>query len=374
MAGTAPRNDTHNRSWVIEVVAWPLFGVCALLIILRIWTRTRIIRSFGWDDGFIILAMVCATINSVLITISAHYGTGRHAADLTDSERIMAAKYNWLSQGFHVMSTNWGKVSVAMFLLRIVRKVKHHKWAMYGGIVLLTIINVMCVYTIYGQCTPTARLWNTDIDGSCWEPSVQKNYAFFQGSSSAFSDLALAIYPITTIAGLQMARKVKIGLGCVLSLGIIAMIAAIVKTINLASLSSRDDYSWDTVDLAIWIAVEQYLIILAACIPTLTPLFNIAIYKRSSKRNTSSARKVYSGEQYKRSHGYAQFGSHLGSHNQDYPLRDYTGDTWTTTRRDKSDGDSEDPIIAEEAGQGIMKTTEIHIQTGEMGVSDSRRG
>ena len=38
---------------------------------------------------------------------------------------------------------------------------------------------------------------------------------------SAFSDLALAIYPLFTIAGLQMAFKVKLGLGFVLSLGIV---------------------------------------------------------------------------------------------------------------------------------------------------------
>lgn len=40
-------------------------------------------------------------------------------------------------------------------------------------------------------------------------------------AASAFSDFALAIYPLRTIAGLQMPRKVKVGLSCVLSLGIV---------------------------------------------------------------------------------------------------------------------------------------------------------
>ena len=39
-------------------------------------------------------------------------------------------------------------------------------------------------------------------------------------AASAFSDFVLAIYPLKTIAGLQMDRKIKIGLSCVLSLGI----------------------------------------------------------------------------------------------------------------------------------------------------------
>ncbi|KAL4899576.1 hypothetical protein BDW74DRAFT_171391 [Aspergillus multicolor] len=349
---------TPDRGWVIFAVEWPLFTLCLMLIALRIWVRTRVIKSWGWDDPLIILAFLCASINSIFATISAHYGTGRHASDLTRYQEIQSTKFNWLSQGFHVMSTNWGKVSVAIFLLRIIQKVKHHKPVMYAGIVLLTLVNSACVFTIYGQCTPTARLWDSELGGSCWDPDLQKNYAFFQGSFSALSDLVLAVYPLTTIYGLQMPLKVKIGLGCVLSLGIIAMIAAIVKTINLASLSARADYPWDTVDLTIWIAVEQYLIILAACIPTLTPLFNIVVRQRTSKKSSSNNKPGQSaGASHPHPHyeGYASGG---GKGEPDaYPL------AWTRARGD-GDSDSEDPIIATtEAGQGILMTTEIHVQT-----------
>ncbi|KAL4916733.1 hypothetical protein BDW62DRAFT_218556 [Aspergillus aurantiobrunneus] len=348
-----------DRGWVILAVSWPLFSVCLVLVALRLWVRTRILRSLGWDDAFIVLAMVCATINTSLSTTSAYYGTGRHARDLTDYQTIQSTKFNWLSQGFHVMSTNWGKVSVAVFLLRIIQKVKHHKPFMYGGMVLLTIINSVCVFTIYGQCSPTARLWDSEVDGSCWNPNVQKDYAFFQGSSSALSDLVLAVYPLFTIWGLQMALKVKIGLGCVLSLGVIAMIAAIVKTVHLASLSARADYPWDTVDLTIWIAVEQYLIILAACIPTLTPLFNIVVRQKTSKKSTSNAKAGQSrSRQSGRSHLYDPFASG-GKGQHEYPL------AWTRVEGAHGESDSEDPIMATtESGQGILMTTEIHVHTG----------
>ncbi|KAB8277592.1 hypothetical protein BDV30DRAFT_251166 [Aspergillus minisclerotigenes] len=357
MGDTTTPSNGENRQWVIKVAAWPLFSVCTVLVALRIWTRARVIRPLGWDDAFIVLSMACATVESVLSTISVHYGTGRHTTELSETQCILSGKFNWMSQGFHVMATNWGKTSVALFLLRIMRKVKHHQIVIYGGITFLTIINTMALYTMYGQCTPTEKLWDNKIEGSCWSPTVQKNYAFFQGSASAFSDFALAIYPLRTIAGLQMPRKVKIGLSCVLSLGIVAMAAAIVKTINLSSLTERADLTWDTVDLSIWTSIEQYLIILAACIPTMTPLVNILLHKRPSKQNTARAR-TNPGNQYGRGQGYAQF----GGRSLDYALGTY-GDAWTTALRDKGDGDSEDPIMDEETSQGIMKTTEIHIQS-----------
>lgn len=173
--------STPDRGWIILAISWPLFAFSAILVVLRVWVRTRIIKSWGWDDPFIILALLCATINTALATMAFYYGTGRHAIDLSPYQQIQSTKYNWLSQGFHVMSTNWGKVSVALFMLRISHRAKHHRPAMWTGIAVLSIINVVCVYTIYGQCTPTSRLWASDMDGSCWDPNIQKNYAFFQG-------------------------------------------------------------------------------------------------------------------------------------------------------------------------------------------------
>lgn len=140
------------------------------------------------------------------------------------------------------------------------------------------------------------------------------------------------------------------------------MIAAIVKTINLASLAARADYPWDTVDLTIWIAVEQYLIILAACIPTLTPLFNIVVRQRTSKKSTSNV-NYKPGHQSGRSHPYDGLASGgIGKSEPDgYPL------AWTRVERARagSHSDSEDPIMATtESGRGILMTTEFHVQTG----------
>ncbi|KAL2785813.1 hypothetical protein BJX66DRAFT_347236 [Aspergillus keveii] len=282
--------STSNRGWILYAVSYPLLAFSTLVTALRLYTRTRIVKSLGIDDAFNILALLCAATNTALITKSVQAGTGRHIDSLSHSQQIESAKYQLLSQGFHVMSTNWGKVSVALFLIRIMAEVKQHTRAMYAGIVLLTVVNVVCVYTIYGQCTPTARAWDSAVEGSCWRAGVQRNYAYFQGSASALSDLILAVYPLFTIKNLQMPLKVKVGLGFVLSLGIIAMIAAIIKTTNLHTLTSTTDRPWTMVPLTAWVAVEQYLIIIAACIPALTPLFNIIIRHRVSKRSRSRSK------------------------------------------------------------------------------------
>ncbi|BCS21573.1 uncharacterized protein APUU_22005S [Aspergillus puulaauensis] len=374
-----------NRGWILHAVAWPLLGICIILMVLRLWVRLRILRSWGWDDATILLALVKAAINTILVIISVAYGAGRHMVQLTEHQKSMAMKYQILSQGFHVTSTNWGKVSVALFLIRIIGGVNNHKALLYTLIVVMTLINAGGVFTIYAQCIPTRKLWNFDMqEGHCWPPGTQQKYAFFQGSVSALTDLILAIYPLFTIRRLQMAIKVKVGLGIVLSLGIVAMVAAIIKTTHLAGLTSYEDYSWKTVNLTIWVTLEQYLIILAACIPALTPLFNIIVRHRSSKRSKSTthelagtmrAAHLKSKSKSKAAktqttnidhQQYVPFAS-VGRDFVEYPL------TWTaSSRRDRENGtnissgsDSETPITGSTQPQvprGILRTMEFHIQ------------
>ncbi|KAL4881786.1 hypothetical protein BJY04DRAFT_227572 [Aspergillus karnatakaensis] len=369
-------DNVANRGWILYAVSWPLFGLSVIVTTLRFYVRIRILRSLGWDDAFILLALMCAIVNTVLVTLSVQSGTGRHMEDLSHSQQIASAKYQLLSQGFHVMATNWGKVSVALFLVRIISEVKQHKRAMYAGIVIMTVVNVVGVYTVYGQCTPVAKTWDyIGVEGRCWPDGAQRDYAYFQGSFSALSDFLLAIYPLFTIKNLQMATKVKVGLGFVLSLGIIAMIAAIVKTIHLAALAAHENATWDMVDLTVWVAVEQYFIILAACIPALTPLFNIIVRHRSSKRSRSAQNELqatlHSKKAGSRHQQYLPFAS-VGRNYVEYPM------TWTKSGRDTkresgesfyklgtvTGSESEMPINGEEPElpHGILRTTEFRIK------------
>lgn len=171
-----------NRGWILHAVAWPLLGVCIIVMALRLWVRLRILRSWGWDDAFILLSLVTAATNTILVIVSVAYGAGRHMWQLTATQKKMAMKYQIVSQGFHVASTDLGKVSVALFLIRIIGGVNNHKALLYTLIAVMTVINVGGIITIYAQCVPMSKLWNYDLqEGYCWPKGAQQNYAFFQG-------------------------------------------------------------------------------------------------------------------------------------------------------------------------------------------------
>lgn len=183
------------------------------------------------------------------------------------------------------------------------------------------------------------------------------------------------------------------------------MIAAIVKTTYLPDLTSYDDYTWTTVDLTIWVALEEYLIILAANIPSLTPLFNIIVHSRSSRSKrskstpievegnpTSRSRKpsragffrrspsVPPGQSQNHITSYAQNSNSQSQYQSYLPFasvgRDYVEYplTWTSKpdaqseegeSRSGSGSESEVPIHAfsePHSPRGILRTTEFRIK------------
>ncbi|EFQ96944.1 integral membrane protein [Nannizzia gypsea CBS 118893] len=281
----------NNGPQVLSVM-WSLFSVAASIVCIRLWIRIHLTKQFGWDDAFIVLAVVFGCVNVALLTVAVYYGLGRRQAYLDKSQVEQVFRYTWLSQPFHIMCINWGKVSAILLIIRIIESAKRQVRYFYAAIVFLTIINTGCVCIMVGQCQPPDAFWNPRLGGKCWSPSVLKNYTFLQSACSAVSDLFLAAYPIFVVSRLQMPRRVKLAITSVLLLGLVAFAGAIIKASYLPRLTVRADYPWATADLVIWAVVEEYLVLIATCVPTLGPLIK-HIRRTSTSENTASTYTRY---------------------------------------------------------------------------------
>ena len=133
------------------------------------------------------MLQVLAILNTICISVAISHGTGRHSFYLTQEQRVAACKYIYLSYGFSIMSTCFGKISVALFLLRLIGGGGMERW-FYAGIVLLLVINITCTAFVYAQCTPARALWDIGIPHKCWNPLIQQRYSFFQGCKQSIPD------------------------------------------------------------------------------------------------------------------------------------------------------------------------------------------
>ncbi|KAF6220469.1 hypothetical protein HO133_002901 [Letharia lupina] len=209
---------------------------------------------------------------SVFFTLYAAKGGARHFMYLTPAQVEETTLFNWVSQTFCIMAIATGKISVAILMGRLMAPNRWRKRILYFLSISAFIAACIFIISIFAQCSPPKALW-IPSPGKCPHPKKINDLDVALACWFVFVDFALAIFGITMIWNLQLNKRKKAGLSALLGLGFFAGICAAVKTSYLPTLTVHSDFSWITVDLLIWNALEVNVIIFAACLPTLRPIF-----------------------------------------------------------------------------------------------------
>lgn len=113
---------------------------------------------------------------SALVQTGTRYGLGTHLYDISDPQyRINSIKYTTLAPPFSVVSTTTGKISIVLFLFRLMgmATTKGKKWFLYILTILSVILNVFCIIVLIGFCMPAERIWDRTVPGHCMSLELQ---------------------------------------------------------------------------------------------------------------------------------------------------------------------------------------------------------
>ncbi|KAL2862681.1 uncharacterized protein BJX67DRAFT_385380 [Aspergillus lucknowensis] len=274
-----PGYASETKGPMILCVFWAFFFVSALLVSARLYIRAWWLRNIGLDDYIIAGAMVMLTGYTVVTTINVGLGYGKHTPVIMQDggiellTKILIINYADFALG--IMSFATPKLAIAALLNRVMNPGRFHRvwlWCLTG---LVFVASSICIVVLFTMCNPPEALWKVDLiaaAATCRPQLVLVGYAIFTGAISGFVDLYLAIYPAVVLARLQITLKKKLALCAALGLGAVACAMAIVKCFQLPNA---------TADLVIWTSIESNIIIIASCIPTLGPLYELARGNRS---------------------------------------------------------------------------------------------
>ncbi|KAI9653797.1 MAG: hypothetical protein M1831_005664 [Alyxoria varia] len=293
-------------------VLWTFCGLAIIVVALKIYARFRIMKAEGVDDALILLSLAMAIATTSIFTYSVTLGFGRHIWTLDPQDTIKSIKYNYMAVPPQILAYSIPKISVAIFIDRILAPSKIRRIILYGVPGLQLINGVIAIIVLFKTCTPTASIWDPAVpQESCLPHDPMLGYNYFVAAFTAFTDFFLAIVPIMSFINLQMERSSKIAVSILMGVTAVGGICAIVKTTKLWQLNEPIDFTYATGDLTITSTVEGDMIIIAACVPTLRPLFKSIkesiTSARSSKNQTGSSgkrslpqysQKQYSHEQY----------------------------------------------------------------------------
>ncbi|KAF7904813.1 hypothetical protein BELL_0743g00050 [Botrytis elliptica] len=239
---------------------------------LRCYTRIVVSRTFGSDDYWIIIGMVAYTVDSIFAYIGIYYGIGVHAAQLTYDQLINAAKYQVLVEIGYILCTAIIKTSVGLLLLRITSVKTFYKYVIWISLAIIWIWTIVTFVISCVQCRPLKASWDPLTPGVCLEPRIITNFAYAISAETIFFDWLFALLPIPMLWDIKMSLRLKCSIMVILSLGIVASAATIIRVKYLVAFLNVTDALYSITPVFIWSTIEIALGIIAASTATLRPL------------------------------------------------------------------------------------------------------
>ncbi|KAK3319502.1 integral membrane protein [Cercophora scortea] len=271
-----------NRGPEILAICGVLVAFAVITLVLRVYVRAKIIGKLGYDDWTMIFATLVVFVEMMIIIPEVGYGAGRHVEYIDPPSNITKGLHlNFATQPLCLIGLCFTKVSVGLFLLRLTTS-KRFRYFIIGSIIFTVLSATGNLLTVFFQCRPLAFAWDGTVEGGqCIAAGDLKFAAFFNSSVSVLTDVVFALLPLPMLWKVQLNWRVKTALAGILSLGIFATVAAIVKITFLSNYGKHGDFLFDSSDLTIWFAapnitpttVEICTAIIAANFPCLKPLF-----------------------------------------------------------------------------------------------------
>ncbi|TKX27703.1 hypothetical protein C1H76_0130 [Elsinoe australis] len=243
--------------------------------ILRIYTRTRIIKAFGSDDWVMMIAQLGFFHYLGFQFAEVVYGTGLRRDQLTIENAEMGLKYWYFCAISYSLVTVFVKVTIGLFLLRFTtHKIQN---------ILIWVINIACCIVGLGYfifllltCHPFDFYWNLDpaATGHCFTAQTWLNVGYFVAACNVGADAIFAVIPMFIVWGTTMNSKTKFGVCILLGMGSVAVVGTIIRTIYGHTFGEyKHEFLFETCLIAILSTIELGLGITAANVATFRPLF-----------------------------------------------------------------------------------------------------
>ncbi|KAJ2896348.1 hypothetical protein MKZ38_005612 [Zalerion maritima] len=271
-----------QRGPVLLAVSVTTVAIAFSSCFVRFCIRAKSGSKLGWDDYSIVISMVVGLVGTIMTIAEA----------LSMHTPMKALMFSTLSRPWTTMGAAMAKISICFFFLRLVGKQRPWNILLAAQIVVLSIVNTLSTLTTNLQCQPLEKLWNSVVEGTCWDPMVQQNIGYAQGSFSVFTDFFLIMFPIMMIKDMHVRKNRRWPFYVLAFLSLSAGLCAIIRTYELSITTQQQSYTKDHFTAAVLASLEQNVNILAANILGLGLLLSLKRANEDIEMRDSSPEEV----------------------------------------------------------------------------------
>ncbi|KAH6957400.1 hypothetical protein HG530_014805 [Fusarium avenaceum] len=261
LAGTAL--ESRKPTILAIVVSIPMIAFSVVL--LRVYTRTILLRNFGVDDGCVIIALLFTLACATLVGYNTRNGFGAHQSTVSDDEFRAFMKTFY----FSIVTYNIALAAIkTTFLVQYYRAigVRRYKKAYMIALVIVGAWSVSQILLNALVCIPISAFWDHSAGGSC----VPSNPSWYiNAAGNIVTDILIMLLPLPILRELRLGRRQKWILISIFCLGFFTCIISIIR---IKFLSITEDITWNNVEAAAWSVTELCSGTICASLPTLRPL------------------------------------------------------------------------------------------------------
>ncbi|OTB07494.1 hypothetical protein M426DRAFT_317801 [Hypoxylon sp. CI-4A] len=257
---------------------------------LRVFVRTRMSKSFGYDDWAMCFALVGYVTLCALTFVSVNNGYGADEMR-PEWDPITAVKFFVASTLAYVVLVGIAKISVALVLYRIAVTNKPIRALLIASMVILMIWTTITTLIVAFQCTPLSLAWGEGT-GTCLPAYVLANTGYSISTMDIASSFLYAGLPVLLLKGVQLSPRMKASIIVLLGLGIVSSIATVIRLkylIDVANLTSATGVEAANAYLTTFVysITELGLTIFTASLAALRPLLKFLPFGNNGKSGQS---------------------------------------------------------------------------------------
>ncbi|SPJ73397.1 related to integral membrane protein [Fusarium torulosum] len=263
----------RNDGPTLRILSFTVFSLAIASFVMRLISKYLERSYWGFDDSFMVLAVVFLVPHVTLMQYMIHDGVGRDVWTLSEKEIVSSFKFFFFQQLDYFLILGLVKASVLAFYLRIF---PDHKFRIVVSVTQAfnLISTAVCLVLMLTIRKPISVNWNgwADIFPRVKIRSQKILFACHSIMNIAL-DVWMVILPLTQIYQLGLKLRKKAGVIAMFSVDIFLTVACIMRFYFLMSFQSgKQGTESDAVKAIMWAFIELCVGVMVGCMPNIRQL------------------------------------------------------------------------------------------------------
>ncbi|PVH94289.1 hypothetical protein DM02DRAFT_633850 [Periconia macrospinosa] len=252
-------------------------------VILRLYTRKKLLNVVGVDDITISIAQVLAIAVSVLTVLEAHFGLGRHTPTVPPESLIRQLKSLYAVTILYNLAQSIVKIAF-LILYRRLFPAGPIQLICRWFLVFIVVWGIVQEFVVAFACIPLS-IFEAKMKEKCIHSTP---IWYLTASMNIVTDIIIFAIPMFPVLKLHMRLQQRLLLLSLFCLGFFICAISCIRITTLKQALVTTDPLWDNAPAAYWSVIELHCGIICACLPTLRPLIQKLMPRLLSTTTDSS--------------------------------------------------------------------------------------